>query len=71
MKLKFLVEDSAFKTSSYSDPGGIIKTCVTVAITQEGVAVRDSKDESRATQFYTHDEWRAFVNGVRDGQFSV
>lgn len=62
-KFRFPVKDSDFK--SYSNPGGIISTCVTFAVMPEGVAVRDSKDPSGATQFYTHDEWKAFTDGIR------
>lgn len=65
----FRVADKDFNKSSYSDPGGIIKTCVEVAIVPEGVAVRNSNDSSRVTTYFTHDEWRAFVQGVKAGEF--
>jgi hypothetical protein len=35
------------------------------------VAVRDSKDLTWAPLVYTVDEWRAFVGGVKDGEFDA
>jgi len=40
-----------------------------VAILDESVAVRDSKDPSGPVLVLTPHEWRAFVAGVRDGEF--
>jgi hypothetical protein len=45
--------------------------CVEVAITDEGVAVRDTKDRSKAPHIYTHAEWTAFISGVKDGEFGL
>jgi len=71
MKFKFSVEDSAFKKSSYTNPGGIINRCVAVAITPDGVAVRNSNDKSKNTVFYTRNEWKAFIDGVKNNEFEV
>ena len=68
-RFSFPVNDSDFRISSYSDPGGIIKTCVAVAKTPDGIAVRDTKNENGETLFFRHDEWDAFVSGVRNGEF--
>jgi hypothetical protein len=68
-KFKFPVNDSQFKTSSYTNPGGIINRCVNVAMTSDGVAVRDTKDPDKTTLFFRKDEWEAFIKGVKDGQF--
>jgi hypothetical protein len=35
------------------------------------VGVRDSKELTRAPLVYTLDEWRAFVGGVKDGEFDA
>lgn len=44
--------------------------CVEVAFVEEGyVAVRDTKDRDGGTQVYTRDEWAAFLEGVRQGEF--
>ena len=58
---RFPVRDGEFKISSYSDPGGIIKTCVAVAKTVDGVAVRHSQDSGKSTLFFTSAEWEAFL----------
>jgi hypothetical protein len=57
-----------WKTSSRSSGSG---QCVEVMITDEGVAVRDTKDRSRPPHIYTHAEWTAFVGGVKDGEFDL
>lgn len=64
----FPVRDEDFKTSSWTTGH---HWCVQVADKPEGVAVRDSKDPSKTTLFFTHDEWKAFVKGVKGGEFDV
>ena len=64
----FEVSDGDFGKSSWSKNNP--KTCVLVAIKPEGVALRDSKDDSKNTLFFSHDEWSAFVNGVKGDEFS-
>ena len=55
--------------SSYSANGS---TCVEVATNLPGiVAVRDSKDRDGAVLTFTPDEWSAFVNGARSGEFDL
>jgi hypothetical protein len=34
-----------------------------------GVALRDSKDPKRSTLFFNHTEWKAFIEGVKLGEF--
>jgi hypothetical protein len=43
-------------------------TCVEVAIGDE-VGVRDGKHPTGPVLWFTHDEWAAFVAGVRAGDF--
>ena len=46
--------------------------CVEVAhLPGGGVAVRDSKDRSKAPHVYTRREWEAFLIGARNGEFDV
>lgn len=40
-----------------------------VAHKENTIAVRDSKDASRTTLIFNEDEWKAFVTGVKDGEF--
>ena len=54
-----------WRKSSYSGTNG----CVEVAVANDGVAVRDSKDpDGPALMFSTH-EWHSFLAGVRGGEF--
>ena len=46
--------------------------CVEVAhLPGGGVAVRDSKNRSKAPHVYTRREWEAFVIGVKNGEFDL
>jgi predicted secreted Zn-dependent protease len=46
--------------------------CVEVATNLPGmVAVRDSKHSDGPALVFAHEEWQAFVAGVRDGQFEL
>jgi len=63
------VRDRDFKTSSWSKNNP--KTCVAVAVTPDGIAVRNSNDQAKNTVFFTNDEWSAFVKGVKNNEFGV
>jgi uncharacterized protein DUF397 len=54
--------------SSRSDHQNI---CVEVAFLDSGsVALRDSKDNGRGpVMVFTRDEWSAFIEGAKDGEF--
>ena len=54
-----------WRKSSHSGANG----CVEVARGGDRIAVRDSKDPSGPILLFTPQEWRAFVAGVRDGEF--
>jgi hypothetical protein len=46
--------------------------CVEVAHLPGGnVALRDSKDASKAAHVFDRDEWVAFIAGVKDGEFDL
>ncbi len=62
--------DDCFKKSTES-PLDTSKNCVSVARSADGVFVRDTKDPGKTTLSFTHDEWSAFVGGVRKGEFDV
>lgn len=56
-----------FKSSFCGDAG-----CVEIMVSGDGVAVRDSKDTTRSPILnFTGDEWRAFVSGVKNGEFDL
>lgn len=52
------------------DPNGML-VCVSVALGDEIVAVRDTKDKDKNTLNFSHQEWRADVQAVKLGQFDV
>jgi hypothetical protein len=54
--------------SSFSGGGG----CVEVAhLPEGGVALRDTKDRTKAAHVYTRDEWQAFLIGAKNGEFDL
>jgi hypothetical protein len=60
--------DLAWRTSSFS--GGNGGSCVEVApLPDGGVAVRDTKDRTRAPHRYSSAGWESFLAGVRAGEF--
>ncbi len=69
MEKKIKFSDSEFKKSSLSHGGK--KVCVEVAINSQGVGVRDSKDPTKTTLSFTHEEWEAFIGGVKGGEFEL
>ena len=58
---------ATWRKSSHSSNNG----CVEVANGDDRIAVRDSKDPTGPILLFTHHEWRAFLAGVRDGEFDV
>lgn len=56
-----------YAKSSYSGAYG----CVEVALFTDGVFLRDSKNLDKEPHHFTPQEWRAFVAGVRDGEFDL
>jgi hypothetical protein len=63
-------DDSQWRKSVRS--GGNGGNCVEANFSVPGfVGVRDSKDLTRPPLVYTADEWRAFVGGVKDGEFDA
>lgn len=47
--------------------------CVEVRFSEdrESVSVRDSKNRDGGIQVYTRGEWKAFLGGVREGEFDL
>ncbi len=61
---------AVWQKSSYSGSNG--GQCVEVARNLPGVvAVRDSKDPDGPRLVFTAGEWRAFSDGVRQGEFNL
>jgi hypothetical protein len=56
-----------FKSSASGANG-----CVEVAhLPEGGVAIRDTKDRTKAAHVYTRDEWHAFLTGAKNGEFDL
>lgn len=56
-----------WRKSSRSSPSG--DNCVEVAFAGDAVAVRDTKNREAAMLVFTGDEWTAFLDGVKAGEF--
>jgi hypothetical protein len=64
------VDRLQWRKSSYS--GGNGGACVEIAVLPDGGrAVRDSKNPDGARLLCPTDEWRAFLTGVKDGEFDL
>jgi hypothetical protein len=59
------VERLAWRTSSFSGDGVNGNGCVEVAPLPDGVAVRDTKDRSRAAHVYPSTTWESLLTDVR------
>ncbi len=68
--MKTLPQDVDFKISSFCNCGSC-NNCVSIAVTEQGVFVRDTKDDTKTTLAFTPDEWKTFVQGVKAGEFDV
>lgn len=55
-----------FKSSFCWDAG-----CVEVGISDSYVAVRDSKNPDKGLLVFNEHEWRAFIQGVKQGEFDL
>jgi hypothetical protein len=62
------VERLAWRTSTFSGGGGSGGGCVEVAPLPHGVAVRDTKDRTRAPHVYSGPSWTALLAAVRESQ---
>ncbi len=61
--------DTEFRKSSVSQYTWNV--CVMVAIRDDVVGARDSKDWDKTTLQFTRQEWKAFIEGVKRSEFDV
>jgi hypothetical protein len=66
-KYTISLDGAKWRKSSYSNSQG---NCVEVAFVKSHIAVRDSKNLQAAPLVFTPDEWKAFLNGAIDGEFT-
>ena len=65
------IDNLRWRKASYSGNGGA--SCVEVGQARDGtILVRDTKNHGRGpVHRYTPGEWRAFITGVRNGDFGL
>ena len=68
-KLTVDLTGAAWQKSNFSS--GNTDNCLEVAFVGTSIAVRDSKDPDGDAQVYDHGEWKAFLDGVKTGQFDL
>jgi hypothetical protein len=68
-KIEIDLAGAEWRKSSFS--GGSDDNCLEVAFVGTSIATRDSKDPARSTQVYDRGEWKAFLAGVKAGEFDV
>jgi hypothetical protein len=61
------LSSAEFRKSTFSGPNG----CVEVAIQDDGVAVRDSRNRDGAVLEFSPGDWKAFLRGVKAGEFDL
>ena len=63
------LDDAAWRKSTRSGPYS--DNCVEVAFVGGAIALRDSKNRAGAVLLFTPEEWLAFVDGAKDGEFDL
>ena len=58
---------SLYKISSKCSSGA----CVGVAFLDEGVSVKNTSNEKQSPVTFTREEWKAFIEGVKNQEFEV
>jgi hypothetical protein len=61
--------ETTFRKSSFS--GAVNNNCVEVGFVTAEILTRDSKDPNGPVLHFTTDEWRAFIAGVKAGEFDL
>ena len=71
MKTKIEINGRVFVKSSHSvdSPSGM--RCVGVSISNKDVLVTNINIPNSPVVKFTHDEWRAFILGAKDGEFNL
>lgn len=64
------LKGAVWKKGSRSNGNGG-NNCVEVAMLGEGIAVRDSKNQTGPALMFTQAEWTAFVDSAKDGEFDI
>ena len=67
------VDEDGFKTAMGTRWSNKLLSlfCVSVKIQGDQASVRDTKDPLKTTLTFTKEEWQAFVQGVKNGEFDI
>ncbi|WP_431607080.1 DUF397 domain-containing protein [Protofrankia symbiont of Coriaria ruscifolia] len=66
---EIVVGNLGWITSSYSNGAGGM--CVEVAKLDDGVILRDSVQPDGPVLSFSREEWRAFTDGAKEGEFDI
>ena len=61
-------KEENFRKSSFSQYN---RHCVEASIAKNNIVLRNSKDASGPRLKFTEQEWGAFINGVKNGEFDI
>lgn len=64
------VDEEGFATSSVTYITNR-RTCVSVKVGDDGIHVRNTEDISKNTLVFSPDEWKAFIEGAKMGEFDL
>lgn len=67
--LRVNLADAVWQKSTRSGP--VSDNCVEIAFVDGAIAMRDSKHPDGPVLLFTAEEWDAFVEGAKDGEFDV
>ncbi|GAA1029350.1 DUF397 domain-containing protein [Virgisporangium ochraceum] len=67
--LRVNLDNAVWQKSSRSGP--VSDNCVEIAFVDGAIAMRDSKHPDGPVLLFTAEEWDAFVEGAKDGEFDV
>ena len=67
--LRVNLANAVWQKSSRSGPYS--DNCVEIAFVDGAIAMRDSKQPDGPVLLFTAEEWDAFVEGAKDGEFDV
>ena len=66
MDISTIINGIKFKKSSFSEP----RRCVGVAYEDERILVTNTQTKQAIVEF-TIEEWKAFLKGVKNGEFEI
>jgi Domain of unknown function (DUF397) len=63
-----VISADGYSKSNFSVTGECIEVCF---LSDDTIGLRDPKDTTRPPHLFSKAQWRAFVAGVRNGEFDV